>query len=58
MFLNLTADPCNNYQNLGYANRKSNNATPKFDPVFFDDEVILFCESGGNKPVVSEPLAC
>ena len=33
----IIADPCNNYQNLGDANRKSNNAAPKFDPVFCDD---------------------
>ena len=37
MFINLIADPCNNYQNLGDANRKSNNATQKFDPVFCND---------------------
>ena len=37
MFINLIADPYNNYQNLGNANRKSNNAAQKFDPVFCDD---------------------
>ena len=33
----IIADPCYNYQNLGDANRKSNNAAPKFDPVVCDD---------------------
>ena len=57
----IIADPCYNYQNLGDANRKSNNAAPKFDPVVCDDLFPArwyFFESGRNKPVVSEPLAC
>ena len=37
MFINLIADPCNSYPNFGDANRKGNNATQKFDPVFCDD---------------------
>ena len=46
MFINLIADSCYSYQNLGDANRKSSYATPQFGPVFVTtysprDETVL-----------------